>query len=101
MSSHDDDDDGRGHGHLLADASGVRAVDCRKMVDLLGDYVDDQLPVEVKSAMDGHISLCAPCLAFLKQYRFAPEQARKALLDKVPSDLENKLLSFLRDRCKK
>jgi hypothetical protein len=76
-------------------------VDCRKLVTLLGEYVDDQLPSEVKSAVDGHMHQCAPCMAFLKQYRFAPNAARSALLHEVPKDLETRLLSFLKDKCKK
>ena len=38
-------------------------------------------------------------MAFIKQYRFAPQQARATLLKKVPEDLEVRLLSFLKDKC--
>jgi anti-sigma factor RsiW len=81
------------------DPKGTRPVDCRKLVGLLGDYVDEQLPDELKVAIDEHIAQCAPCVAFLRQYRFAPAQARASLLKKVPEDLEVRLLSFLRDKC--
>ncbi|MBI1948615.1 MAG: zf-HC2 domain-containing protein [Deltaproteobacteria bacterium] len=77
-----------------------RHVDCRKLVGLLGEYVDEQLPDEVRLAFDDHISQCAPCVAFLRQYRFAPAQARATLLQKVPADLESRLLSFLGDKCR-
>lgn len=73
-------------------------VDCRKLVGLLGDYVDEQLPDDVRAAFDDHIAQCAPCVAFLRQYRFAPAQARATLLQKVPVDLESRLLTFLGDR---
>ena len=82
-------------------AAAVVAVDCRGLAGLLGDYVDDQLPAEVKSAVEGHMTMCAPCMAFLKQYRFAPEAARKLLLRSVPVELEQRVLSFLRSKCKK
>ena len=75
-----------------------RAVDCRKLVSLLGDYVDEQLPSELKAAIDYHIAQCAPCVAFIRQYRFAPQQARATLLKKVPEDLEVRLLTFLREK---
>ena len=78
-----------------------KKVDCQKLVTLLGDYVDEALPDDLRTAVDGHMGQCAPCMAFLKQYRFAPTAARQALLQKVPVDLENRLLSFLKDRCKK
>lgn len=73
-------------------------IDCKQMVDLLGDYVDGQLPAEVRAKVDDHMHQCAPCVAFLRQYRFAPEAVRTHLLKQVPVDLENRLLSFLRDK---
>lgn len=76
-------------------------VDCNQLVELLGDYVDDQLPPEIRARVDGHMQQCAPCVAFLRQYRFAPEAVRNHLLQKVPVDLENRLLSFLRQKTKK
>jgi anti-sigma factor RsiW len=76
-------------------------VDCRRLVDLLGDYVDDQLDADQKQAVDAHVAQCAPCVAFLRQYRFAPTAVREHLLRSVPVDLENRLLSFLRDRVKR
>ena len=83
-----------------ASASTVK-VDCREMVNLLGDYVDDALPNDKKAAVDGHMHQCAPCMAFLRQYRFAPEAVRRTLLSAVPKDLESRLLGFLKSRCKK
>lgn len=74
------------------------AIDCRRVVDLLGDYVDDQLPPAQKHAVDEHVGQCAPCIAFLRQYKFAPAAVREHLMSKVPVDLENRLLSFLRQR---
>jgi hypothetical protein len=84
MTDHDDD-----------------AVDCRRLETLIGDYVDDRLPGHVKGAVDEHMGQCAPCMAFLKQYRFAPEAARRMLLRAVPKELEERVLSFLRQKCTK
>lgn len=95
MTQRDDDHDGPSaipHQH---------GVDCRSLAHVLGEYVDDQLPTEMKSQVDAHMSQCAPCLAFLKQYRFAQDAARKVLLNSVPAELETRVLSFLRARCKK
>lgn len=78
----------------------TRPVDCQKLVELLGDYADEQLPAEQKAAVDSHLGQCAPCMAFLRQYRFAPTAVREHLLKAVPVDLENRLLSFLRDKTK-
>jgi anti-sigma factor RsiW len=78
-----------------------KKVDCKELVNLLGDYVDDTLPDADKQAVDGHMHQCAPCMAFLKQYRFAPSAVRQTLLKEVPTDLESRLLTFLKGRCKK
>ena len=96
MSTHDDE-----HEHRETANGQTTHVDCQGLVDLLGDYVDDQLPLHLKNAVDGHMSQCAPCMAFLKQYRFAPQAVRAHLLEKVPVDLESRLLSFLKTRCQK
>lgn len=77
------------------------AVDCAKLESLIGDYVDDQLPQNVKGAVDHHMSQCAPCMAFLRQYRFAPDACRKMLMKAVPAEMEDRLLSFLRGKCTK
>jgi len=98
MTHHHDDDDGKG-GARAAAAPATVAVDCQKLESLISDYVDEQLSNEEKAGVDGHISQCAPCMAFLKQYRFAPEAARRMLLEKVPVDLEARLLSFLKGKC--
>ena len=99
MSTNDDVNDGAPA--VPAAAGPTTHVDCKGLVDLLGDYVDDQLPAHLKTAVDGHMGQCAPCMAFLKQYRFAPEAVRAHLLQKVPVDLETRLLSFLKTKCQK
>lgn len=79
----------------------TRPVDCQQLVSLLGDYVDNQLTDSQRAAVDAHMGQCAPCVAFLRQYKFAPQAVRDHLLKQVPQDLENRLLSFLRDKTKK
>jgi len=75
-----------------------RPVDCEKLVELLGDYVDNQLAPDQRASVDEHMSQCAPCMAFLRQYKFAPQAVRDHLLKAVPVDLEDRLLSFLKTR---
>jgi anti-sigma factor RsiW len=73
-------------------------VDCQQVETLLSDYVDARLDEPQRDALDDHLSQCAPCLAFLKQYRFAPQALRTRLLAQAPVDLEKRLLSFLLSR---
>jgi hypothetical protein len=74
---------------------------CAHIVDLLGDYVDGELPRDVATAMEGHFGACAPCVAYLRQYRFADDGVRRCMLKRVPQEFESRLLGFLRGRCKK
>ena len=86
--------------HVHTSRTGApEAVDCRRMVDFLGDYVDGDMKADVKAAVDNHLAACAPCVAFLRQYKFAPEAVRRTLMANVPKDLEDRVLSFLRKRC--
>jgi anti-sigma factor RsiW len=73
-------------------------VDCQQVETLLSDYVDERLESTQKTAFDSHVSQCAPCLAFLRQYRFAPQAMRTHLLKCAPADLEAKVMSFLRTK---
>lgn len=79
----------------------TRSVDCEQLVSLLGDYVDNELPADQRAAVESHMGQCAPCVAFLRQYKFAPQAVREYLLQQVPVDLENRLLSFLKQHTKK
>lgn len=92
----DDAPDGDGF-----DGDGQREIDCRKLVELLTDYVDGELPRSVSEAMDRHMGACAPCIAFVREYRFAGESARRVLIRQVPDGLEERLLSFLKKKCGK
>jgi len=78
-----------------------RPVDCQQLVELLGDYVDNQLAPDQRASVDHHMNQCAPCMAFLRQYKFAPQAVRDHLLKAVPVDLEDRLLSFLKNRTKR
>jgi anti-sigma factor RsiW len=71
-------------------------VSCQQVENLLSDYVDCRLDAPQHEALDGHLSQCAPCLAFLRQYRFTPQALRTRLLAQAPVDLETRVLSFLR-----
>lgn len=42
---------------------------CRELVELLIDFVSDELPAEHRARVDHHLRLCPPCLAYLESYR--------------------------------
>jgi len=58
-------------------SGGPSEIDCRRIADLLGDYLDGGLPRHERELFDFHIDRCPPCAAFVNTYRGAIDAARK------------------------
>jgi anti-sigma factor RsiW len=69
---------------------------CKECIDLLLDYVEGELSVDVRSRLETHLGGCEPCVSFLKTYRATPGLCRSALAAKMPDDISKKLTDFLR-----
>jgi len=76
-------------------------VDCQGVATLLTEYVEQGLSSRERASFEEHLKYCPPCIEFMGQYQKASTTCREVLLARVPRDLENKLLSFLRTRCTK
>jgi anti-sigma factor RsiW len=50
---------------------------CRDLIELLIDYVSDELPPERRQYLEQHLSLCPPCLAYLETYRLTIKLTRQ------------------------
>lgn len=68
---------------------------CKDCVDLLGDYVDGSLPADRAKALEEHLSLCPPCITFVRTYKATRRLCRHALEREMPEELVNSLSSFL------
>lgn len=75
-------------------------VTCKDCVDLLADYLEGGLAVELEKALDEHICACPPCLEFLDEYRGATKICRRALAEDMPDGLASQLADFLAKNCK-
>ncbi len=87
-----------------ATARGFRLTifNCKDSVDKLLEYLDGEVPPEVKQHLDQHFRDCAPCEEFLKQYRETTPLCRKALLvARMPNEMADRLKSFLREALRK
>jgi len=71
---------------------------CASGVELLGDYLEDALPAELRAEVEAHVASCARCTAFVASYKATPRILRAATLARLPEDLEESLLAFLRQR---
>ena len=71
---------------------------CSECVKLLGDYVDGSLPTEQSAALERHLSMCMPCITFMRTYKATGHLCRGKLAREMPSELKKGLASFLASR---
>lgn len=64
-------------------------------MDLLGDYVEGALPADRAKALEEHLSMCPPCITFVRTYKATRGLCRKALAKHMPEELSLSLSSFL------
>jgi anti-sigma factor RsiW len=68
---------------------------CQECVDLLGDYLDGALPPDRASALEKHLSMCMPCITFVRTYKATSHVCRKSLEREMPEELVATLEQFL------
>ena len=73
-------------------------MECRRIAELLGDYLDGSVPKETRELIEWHIESCAPCVAFVNTYRGTINAAQKLRETTIPSELKQRLLSVRRAR---
>ena len=68
---------------------------CRRIAELLGDYLEGTLPKATAELLEWHIEGCPPCVAFVNTYR-GTVNATRALRDiAIPPELKTRLLKVL------
>ena len=73
-------------------------VDCASGVELLTEYLEGTLAVDVRADLETHVAGCPRCTAFLASFRETPRILREVSAVSMPPDLEESLLRFLRSR---
>jgi predicted anti-sigma-YlaC factor YlaD len=71
---------------------------CQECVDLLTDYLEGNLDLDVKERLDDHLAGCAPCINFVKTFERSADMThrlREQQVD-VPTAVQKRLKSFLR-----
>jgi anti-sigma factor RsiW len=71
---------------------------CKDCVDLLGEYIEGTLSPERSKALEEHLSLCPPCITFVRTYKATRKLCRHALEQDMPKELMRSLSNFLADR---
>jgi hypothetical protein len=73
-------------------------MECRRIAELLGDYLDGTVPKETRELIEWHIESCAPCVAFVNTYRGTVNATLRLRDIPIPPELKQRLLSVLRAR---
>ena len=71
---------------------------CRNGVELLMEYLEGELPPDVRASIDEHVAGCEKCIAFVKSYQDTPRVVRDATNITPPAELGDSLMTFLRHR---
>ena len=71
---------------------------CASGVELLMEYLEGNLPADVRAALDEHVTGCPRCAAFVASYRDTPRILREAYAVTFPPALEESFRAFLRTK---
>ena len=69
---------------------------CRRIAELLGDYLEGTLPKQTAALLEWHIDGCAPCVAFINTYRGTVNATRTLRDVAIPDELKARLLNVLK-----
>jgi len=75
-------------------------LDCKDVVARMGDYIDQELPLTQRDAVDNHLDECPECTAFFASYNHVVQSAAELREPErpLPVDVQNRLRRALNER---
>ena len=73
-------------------------IHCHDVEDLLGDYVDGEMPASLKERVDDHIAQCEDCSEALGSYQMVIDLAREISNPPTPIEVKNRLRRKLNEQ---
>jgi Putative zinc-finger len=70
---------------------------CRQVVELVTDYLEGALPVELRAAVERHLQLCPPCVTYLEQMRTTAASLREVPVESISPGMRMELVSAFRE----
>jgi anti-sigma factor RsiW len=75
------------------------SVDCRRLVELLHDFISGELPPEELATLKAHIEQCPPCEVYVSTYRLTITMTRSLPPTDMPAEVAQRLLNNLKREC--
>lgn len=72
-------------------------ITCRQLVELVTDYVEDELPVEERLRFEEHLAVCGPCRYYLRQMRDTIRATGALTEESIAPEAKNELLRAFRN----
>jgi anti-sigma factor RsiW len=69
---------------------------CKEIVELVTDYIEGVLPIEMRSRFDQHLSVCHPCAIYLDQMRQTIATLGRLPEESIPQPVMDTLLQHFR-----
>ncbi len=69
---------------------------CKEVVELVTDYLEGALPVEMRQRFDQHLTGCDPCIVYLDQMRQTIATLGRLPEESVPQNVLDTLLEHFR-----
>ena len=77
-------------------------ITCRQLIEVIGAYLDGELPPAMLADFERHLAVCDSCVAYLATYETTIRAARAAarydekLVDEAPDELVEAILETFR-----
>ena len=69
---------------------------CKECLELLHDYLEDELSEEVHASLEDHFEDCPPCIAFLNTYKATIHMSQTTLKSNdIPDIVKERLKKFV------
>lgn len=69
---------------------------CKRITDLIFNYLTDQLSPTLKDAFERHLRICPDCVNFLNTYKKTVSSTASLTAAALPANVRKNALAFLR-----
>jgi hypothetical protein len=72
-------------------------MNCKKLVELLEEFIGGELPSDVQVLCEHHLKICPPCVVFLETYRLTIKLSKKLPCTEMPPELARRLQAAMQE----